>query len=98
MIWVQNPIPLNVMTKEQSLELFKNVLKDCWDENEKENALKVAKDVGYLPLALNLAAKKRKRGYSWAKLHEALEEEIARLSILESPRRLRKREEVLKHP
>jgi len=87
--------PLDVMTEEQSLELFKNILKDGWDKNEKEDALKVAKDVGYLPLALNLAAKRRKRDYSWVELHKALEEEIARLSILESPRRLRKGEEGL---
>ena len=87
--------PLNVMTEEQSLELFANILKDCWEESEKEDALKVAKDVGYLPLALKLAAKRRKRGYSWIKIHEALEEEIARLSVLESPRSLRKGEEGL---
>jgi NB-ARC domain len=85
---------LDVMTKDQSLELFAKILKVCWDEDEKEDALKVAKDVGYLPLALNLAAKRRKREYSWFKLHEALEEEIARLSVLES-RRLRKGEEGL---
>jgi hypothetical protein len=86
--------PLNVMTEEQSLELFANVLKDSWDNNEKEDALKVAKDVGYLPLALNLAAKRRRREYSWTEIHNALEEEIARLSVLES-RRLRKGEEGL---
>ncbi|WP_410509646.1 NB-ARC domain-containing protein [Methanosarcina hadiensis] len=87
--------PLNVMTKEQALELFRNALKDCWDENEKENALKVAKGVGYLPLALNLAAKRIRGGYSWTKLHEALEEEIARLGVLESPRIFGKGEEGL---
>ena len=83
--------PLNVMTEEQSLELFKNVLKDCWDENEKEDALKVAKDVGYLPLALNLAAKRRKRDYSWIELHEALEEEIARLECFRKPTKIKER-------
>ena len=84
---------LDVMTEEQSLELFKIVLKDQWDEKEKENALEVAKDVAYLPLALKLAAKKRRRNYSWIKLHQALKEEIARLSVLESPRRLLRKEE-----
>ena len=69
------------MTEKQSLELFTKVLKDSWKENEKEDALKVAKDVGYLPLALNLAAKRRKRD-SWIKIHEELEKEIANLSIL----------------
>ncbi|WP_052728012.1 NB-ARC domain-containing protein [Methanosarcina vacuolata] len=85
---------LNLMTEEQSLELFAKVLQDSWKENEKEHALKVAKDVGYLPLALNLAAKRRKRDYPWVKIHEALEEEIALLSVL-SPRVLGKREEGL---
>ena len=79
---------LGVLTVEQSLALFENVLKDSWNQNEKEDAIKVAKDLGYLPLALNLAAKRRLRDYSWAKLHEALKEENARLSVL-SPRRLR---------
>ncbi|AKB64636.1 hypothetical protein MSMAS_1440 [Methanosarcina mazei S-6] len=87
--------PLNVMTEEQALELFRNVLKEYWDEDEKENSLKVAKDIGYLPLALKLAAKRRRRGYSWTKLHEALEEEIARPSVLESPRIFGKGEEGL---
>ncbi len=85
---------LNVMTEEQSLELFAKILKDSWEENEKEDALKVAKDIGYLPLALNLAAKRGKRNYSWIKIHEALEEEIAHLSVL-SPRILGKGEEGL---
>ncbi len=66
-----------------------------WDENEKEDAFKVAKDVGHLPLALNLAAKRRKGGYSWAKLHEALEEEIAHLDVLETPRIFGREEEGL---
>lgn len=87
--------PLNWMTEEQSLKLFRNILKDCWDESEKADALKVAKDVGYLPLALNLAAKRRRKNYSWNKLHEALEEEIARLDVLESPRIFGKGEEGL---
>ena len=86
---------LNVMTKKQSLELFQKVLKDLWNEDEKDDALIVAKDVGYLPFALNLAAKKRKRDYSWRELHKALEKEIALLSVLESPRKVRKGEESL---
>jgi hypothetical protein len=80
------PYPLNLMTEKQSLDLFENVLKTSLDDDEKEDALKVAKDVGYLPLALNLAAKRRKKDYSWAKLHDALKEEIARLDVLETPR------------
>jgi hypothetical protein len=86
---------LDVMTEEQSLELFIKILGDLWNKDEKEDALKVAKDVGYLPLALSLAAKRRRRNYSWTKLHESLKEEIARLNVLQSPRSLRRGEEGL---
>jgi len=82
--------PLDVMTKEQSLNLFEKILEKRLDERERGDALKVAEDISYLPLALTLAAKRRKRGVSWVKLHEALEEEISRLSALEDPRNLRK--------
>jgi len=81
---------LDVMTPEQSLDLLSARLGRKLAEGEREEALRLAEAVGYLPLALELAAARVARGTPWDTLWDALEEEIARLEMLEGPRRRRK--------
>jgi hypothetical protein len=77
---------LDVMTLEQSLGLLTARLGRTLEETERDEALRLAEAVGYLPLALELAATRIARGVAWEALREALEEEIARLDALEGPR------------
>lgn len=81
---------LDVMTPGQSLELLSARLGRALEGAELEETLLLAKAVGYLPLALELAAARMARGTPWAALRGALEEEVARLEALEEPRRRRK--------
>jgi hypothetical protein len=78
---------LDVMTPEQSLDLLAARLGRALEETERDKALRLAEAVGYLPLALELAAARIARGVAWEALRAALEEEIARLEMLEGPRR-----------
>ena len=77
---------LDVMTPDQSLELLSSKLGRSIEDVEREDALLVAESLGYLPLALKLAAERIKRKISWKDLNDALEKEI---SFLEGPRRRR---------
>ncbi|MDZ8064751.1 MAG: NB-ARC domain-containing protein [Nostoc sp. DedQUE08] len=77
---------LNLMTPEESLELISKSLEREIEEVEKQEALRVAKAVGYLPIALNLVAARVKRGVAWVKLETALKQEVANLKILYGPR------------
>jgi hypothetical protein len=52
--------------------------------------------VGFLPLALELAAVRVRRGVSWTELRRALEAEVARLEELEDPLQRRKGQAELK--
>jgi hypothetical protein len=81
---------LDVMTLAQSLDLLSARLGRPLVGTEQEEALRLATAVGYLPLALELAAARVARGTPWATLRDALEQEIARLEMLEAPRRRRK--------
>jgi len=74
---------LDVMTPEQSLELLTSCLNQELTEVERESAETLAKTVGYLPLALELAASQVSEGISWAELLGDLEAEIADLEILD---------------
>ncbi|MBD2479777.1 NB-ARC domain-containing protein [Anabaena sp. FACHB-83] len=78
---------LNVMTPEESLALLSQFLERQLEGIEKQGALQVAETVGYLPIALNLAAARVKRGVTWAKLETDLKAEVARLEVLEGPRK-----------
>ncbi|MDZ7955972.1 NB-ARC domain-containing protein, partial [Nostoc sp. DedQUE09] len=77
---------LNLMTPEESLELLSNSLGREIKEVEKQEALRVAETVGYLPIALNLVAARVKWGITWAKLEAALKQEVANLKVLYGPR------------
>jgi len=76
---------LDVMTEGQSLALLSKRLGRELGETERQEALDLAKEVGYLPLALNLIAAQVEDGVSWAELLGELRAEIARLEALETP-------------
>jgi hypothetical protein len=80
---------LDVMTPEQSLNLISARLGHPLVDAERVQALRLAEVVGYLPLALELASARVRRGASWATLQDALEREIAQLETLEGPYRRR---------
>ncbi|MBE9207566.1 hypothetical protein IQ244_13750 [Nostoc sp. LEGE 06077] len=77
---------LNVMTPEESLVLLSQSLERKIDTVEKQEALRVAETVGYLPIALNLVAARVKRGITWVQLETALKQEVANLKVLYGPR------------
>ena len=83
------------MSEKQSLMLLANRLGRKLEKEEKESAIKLAAQVGYLPLALDLAAARVARGKSWTELLQALSTEIAQLEVLEGVRRKRKGETTL---
>jgi hypothetical protein len=90
------PHQMDVMTPEQALDLLAARLQRPFDTAEREEALSLTKAVGYLPLALELAAVRVARGMSWVALCDALEQEVVNLETFESsPRRRRKRETIL---
>ena len=76
---------LEVMTSEQALALLTEKLNRPLVGEEREEALALAEAVGYLPLALDLAAAQVNDGVPWADLLDDLQAEIARLEALELP-------------
>ena len=80
---------LNVMTEEQALELLmgrikrRNKLK--FRDTERKQAQTLAEAVEYLPLALELAAAQVADGIPWVELIKDLQDEIARLEVLDLP-------------
>jgi len=72
------PIPLDVLTPEQSLDLLAAHLGRALGPAERDDARQLAEAVGFLPLALELAAVRVRRGVSWTELRRALEAEVAR--------------------
>jgi NTP pyrophosphatase (non-canonical NTP hydrolase) len=80
---------LGVMTPAESLALLAARLKRDLGREERDDALLLAEAVGFLPLALELAAARVSRGVLWTELRNALEAETARLEELEEPRQRR---------
>jgi hypothetical protein len=74
---------LGVMSPEQALALMTQKLSEPLREAEKQQALAFASRVGYLPLALELAATQIEEGVSWAELFEDFQAEVARLEALD---------------
>ncbi|MEQ8999137.1 MAG: NB-ARC domain-containing protein [Coleofasciculus sp. B1-GNL1-01] len=76
---------LDVMTQEQSLTLLENSVGKL-SKTERQQAKDLAKTVGYLPLALELAAAQiANYQVSWAELLADLRQEIASLEALDFP-------------
>ncbi|MEH1877818.1 NB-ARC domain-containing protein, partial [Nostoc sp.] len=73
---------LNLMTPAESLELLSKSLERRIEGEEKQEALRVAQTVGYLPIALNLVTTRVKWGITWVKLETALKQEVANLKVL----------------
>ena len=76
---------LDVMTESQSLKLLSNRLNREIEGYEVNLAMDLAKTVGYLPLALELAASQVIDGVLWTHLIKDLRDEVAKLEALEMP-------------
>ncbi|MFG6097076.1 NB-ARC domain-containing protein [Leptothoe sp. ISB3NOV94-8A] len=74
---------LNVMTPEQALELMTQKLKEELSAEDRQQALDFAARVGYLPLALELAASQIEEGVTWTELFEDFQDEVVRLEALD---------------
>lgn len=75
---------VGILSEEESLNLIGNCVGHSLDKEEKEEISKIAKLLGYLPLALQMAATRKLRDeIEWTKLRAMLEDEINRLSSLE---------------
>ena len=74
---------LDVMSSEQSLELMTQKLSEPLSETAKQQALSFAERVGYLPLALELAASQIEDGVPWQELLDDFQDEVVRLETLD---------------
>ncbi|WP_250126481.1 hypothetical protein [Chroococcidiopsis sp. CCMEE 29] len=83
---------LDLSTPEQSLTLMSKRIGRALEETEREEVLKLAEVVGYLPIALDLVAARVARKTPWSDLIYTLEQEVARLESLSDPSRRRKEE------
>ncbi len=81
---------MEVMSPVQTLNLLSARMNRPISDDERNDALRLAEAVGFLPLALELAAARVVRGTTWTMLRQALEEEVAQLEALETPRRRRR--------
>ncbi|MEM7333492.1 MAG: NB-ARC domain-containing protein [Chloroflexota bacterium] len=85
-----NIFSIEALTEAQALDLLSARLGRSLVNEERVKAAEIARVLGYLPLALELAAVRIDRGDEWSALHEALEREVARLEALEGPRARKK--------
>nr|WP_293109092.1 hypothetical protein [Okeania sp. SIO2F4] len=76
---------LDVMTLSESMQLLSQKLGREITGEEVKQAEALVKELGYLPLALELAAAQVAGGKSWAVLLENIQREIARLKTLDRP-------------
>lgn len=76
---------LDVFSPEQALELLEKRLGREFTGAERNTAEELAREVGYLPLALELAAAQIEDGLSLEELLEALRKEVSRLEVLDLP-------------
>ena len=76
---------LDEMTAQQSLMLLTQKLKQELTPTEVGQANALVQKVGYLPLALELAAAQIEDGVDWGELLEDLEEEITNLETWDDP-------------
>ncbi|MBE8970859.1 TIR domain-containing protein [Nostocales cyanobacterium LEGE 12452] len=76
---------LDIMTATQAMELLTKNLGREISGKERQSAEKLAEGVGYLPLALELAAAQVTSGTTWTDLLRDIKQEIARLKSLDRP-------------
>ncbi|PSN78838.1 hypothetical protein C8B47_14880 [filamentous cyanobacterium CCP4] len=77
------PYDLDVMSESQSVELLSNALWGDLSDAETAAAHDLAREVGFLPLALELAASQVDDGVPWIELLQALRQEIVELDALD---------------
>ncbi|NEO93750.1 MAG: hypothetical protein F6K56_27545, partial [Moorea sp. SIO3G5] len=77
------PYDLDVMTPNQSLELLTSCFNNELTNQELDYAQTLAKTVGYLPLALELAAAQVRDGFSWQELLGELQDLIVGVEALD---------------
>ena len=75
---------LDVMSSDQSLVLMTQKLSEPLSDTARQQALTFAERVGYLPLALELAASQIEDGVTWQELFEYFQDEIVRLESLDT--------------
>jgi hypothetical protein len=76
---------LDVMTEDQSLALLTRRMNRPLEEQELSKAIVLVKSVGYLPLAIELAAVQINDNFTIQELLGELELEVADLTLLDSP-------------
>ncbi|GAK58799.1 NB-ARC domain protein [Candidatus Vecturithrix granuli] len=76
---------LDVMTAAQALTLLSARLGRALHGEDLAQAQALARDVGYLPLALELLAAQVAEGIPWTELRAEFQAEIVRLEVLETP-------------
>jgi ribosomal protein L17 len=76
---------LDVMNSSQAMELLTKKLGRDITGAECQEAETLAKEIGYLPLALELAAAQVANGTSWVILLQDIQQEIARLKTFDDP-------------
>ncbi|MBP5974520.1 hypothetical protein HW132_17735 [Brasilonema sp. CT11] len=76
---------LDIMTSDQAMELLTKKLKREITGAERQSAENLAKGVGYLPLALELAAAEVVNGTTWDELLRDIQQEVARLKSFDRP-------------
>ncbi|MEL7353191.1 MAG: NB-ARC domain-containing protein, partial [Cyanobacteria bacterium J06560_5] len=74
---------LDVMDEDQALDLMTQKIKEPLSERARGQALAFAGRVGYLPLALELAASQIEDGVTWPELLEDFTAEVSRLEALD---------------
>ncbi|NES44888.1 NB-ARC domain-containing protein, partial [Moorena sp. SIO2C4] len=77
--------PLDVMQPWQAMKLLTEKLGHNLTDTETQEAEALAKEVGYLPLALELIAAQVAGGTSWNVLLQDMQQEVARLKGLDQP-------------
>ncbi|MBR8832807.1 MAG: hypothetical protein DSM106950_01870 [Stigonema ocellatum SAG 48.90 = DSM 106950] len=75
---------LDVMQPSQAMELLTKKLGRNLTATETQSAEVLAKELGYLPLALELAAAQVAGGISWKVLLQDMQQEVARLKTLDN--------------
>ncbi|ARV63362.1 hypothetical protein BZZ01_32705 (plasmid) [Nostocales cyanobacterium HT-58-2] len=74
---------LDVMQPSQAMELLTKKLGRNLTDTETQSAEVLAKELGYLPLALELAAAQVASGISWTVLVQDMQKEVARLRTID---------------
>ncbi|WP_292774494.1 NB-ARC domain-containing protein, partial [Nostoc sp. NMS9] len=80
-----NIYSLDIMKPDQAMELLTKKLRREITGTERHSAENLAKGVGYLPLALELAAAEVACGTTWNELLGDIQQEIARLTSFDRP-------------